>query len=166
LRLDRDEAFTTVRLAPIVSIDLIVEDPGGRILVGLRCNQPAAGTWFVPGGRVLKGETLSGAFSRIALDELSVEATIDDQFFLGVFEHFYGDNFLSIPGVTTHYIALAYVVHLDISLDLLPVSQHREYRWMAKGDLLSDSSVHQNTKAYVEAMLGDERRGNGLASTD
>jgi hypothetical protein len=68
-----DTAFLeVVRNAPLVSIDLIVRDHDGRILVGRRVNQPAKGTWFVPGGSIRKGETLARALARISDAELGV----------------------------------------------------------------------------------------------
>jgi colanic acid biosynthesis protein WcaH len=68
--LSRDDFLAVVTLTPLVSIDLVVVDEEGYILVGKRTNEPAYGTWFVPGGRVNKDETLDAAFERIATDEL------------------------------------------------------------------------------------------------
>ena len=48
--LSREEFLKVVENTPLVSIDLIVQDPQGRILVGYRKNRPAQNTWFVPGG--------------------------------------------------------------------------------------------------------------------
>jgi len=42
-----------VQNIPVVSVDLIVLHKGGVVL-GKRCNEPAKGEWFVPGGRVRK----------------------------------------------------------------------------------------------------------------
>ena len=51
----RHEDFATVvRSAPLVAIDLIVENARGEYLFGQRINRPAQGYWFVPGGRVQK----------------------------------------------------------------------------------------------------------------
>lgn len=52
---------------PLVSLDLLVENGQGEFLLGLRTNRPAQGFWFVPGGRVRKGETLAQAFERLTL---------------------------------------------------------------------------------------------------
>ena len=53
------QAFTEViDRTPLVSIDLVVENEKGEILFGLRKNRPAKDYWFVPGGRILKNETL------------------------------------------------------------------------------------------------------------
>lgn len=58
--------------APLVSIDLLVTDSQGRTLVGRRINPPAAASWFAPGGRVRKDETLDAAFLRLTEAELGV----------------------------------------------------------------------------------------------
>ena len=62
---------TVIRLAPLVSIDLIIRDAADRILLGLRNNEPAKGYFFVPGGIILKDETLADAFTRIMQKEIS-----------------------------------------------------------------------------------------------
>ena len=61
--LSNADFLTVVRLTPLVAIDLIVTDGNRRILLGHRRNRPAQGTWFVPGGRITKNETLDAAFT-------------------------------------------------------------------------------------------------------
>jgi colanic acid biosynthesis protein WcaH len=46
---DDDTFATVIRCAPLVSIDLVLRDPAGRVLVGCRNNEPARGMLFVPG---------------------------------------------------------------------------------------------------------------------
>jgi colanic acid biosynthesis protein WcaH len=59
------EEFTHVaRLAPLVSIDIVVRDANRNVLVALRTNEPAKGTYFVPGGCIRKNETINSAFVR------------------------------------------------------------------------------------------------------
>ncbi|MBW8834431.1 MAG: NUDIX domain-containing protein, partial [Burkholderia sp.] len=87
-----------VRLTPLVAIDLLVRDADGRVLLGHRRNRPARGTWFVPGGRILKDETLDAAFSRIADAELGIaKLARSSARFEGVVEHHYSDNFAGEP---------------------------------------------------------------------
>jgi len=148
MTLDRDAFAAVVRDTPLVSIDLIVRDPAGRVLVGRRTNQPARGCWFVPGGRIRKDERIADAFTRIARDELGIERTVDDAAFRGVFEHLYDTNFAGIGGFGTHYVVLAYDVGLPEPPADLPVDQHSDYRWACPAELLSDPDVHANTKAY------------------
>ena len=46
--LSDDDFAHIVRYAPLVSIDLIVRDLEENVLLGLRANEPAKNTYFVP----------------------------------------------------------------------------------------------------------------------
>ncbi len=142
-----DEKFLSILEAtPLVSIDLLVRDGAGRVLLGKRLNRPAQGFWFVPGGRILKGERVADALVRIAKAELSVAPRASVLF--GAFDHFYPDNFLGKPGVCTHYVVLAYQCVLQDATAIKPDSQHLELQWWQVDDLLASPEVHDNTKAY------------------
>jgi colanic acid biosynthesis protein WcaH len=142
------EVFSVVvRSTPLVSIDLLVRDAEGRLLVGRRRNQPARGCWFVPGGRIGKDERLADAFARITGDELGVSLRREHSRFVGVFEHFYPENALEAPGFGTHYVVLAHEL-VRMTLTTLPAAQHAAYRWLGNAALLADPEVHENTKAY------------------
>ncbi len=134
--------------APLVSIDLILEDQHGKILLGKRSNRPAQNYWFVPGGRIQKNEKLAGAIKRISLTELGVKLTLNDGQLLGAFDHIYDDNFAGIDGINTHYMVLAYNIKLKDDFEIVADEQHSEMKWWSKEDLLNNSGVHQNTKAY------------------
>ncbi len=137
--------------APLVSIDLIVRDAEGRVLVGLRRNEPARDTWFVPGGAIRKNETLDAAFARITAAELGRASARRDARLLGIYEHFYPGNFMQMPGIATHYIVLAHELDLALTGDLpaaLPQDQHGAYRWMSPFELREHPQVHENTRAY------------------
>ena len=112
--LSEADFLDVVRLTPLVSIDLIVTDGTRRVLVGQRRNRPAQGTWFVPGGRIKKDESIDTAFTRIVNDELGVASVERSSSRLyGVYEHRYADNFAGAPGITTHYIVIAYAMNLS-----------------------------------------------------
>ena len=138
-----------VKYSPLISIDLIVELEG-RILLGLRNNRPAQGFWFVPGGRIAKEHNLPQAYRYITGLELGAELDIQDTAFLGVYDHFYDDNFSGSPGLGTHYIVLAYKIFLHEPLPALPVEQHSAYRYWDLDELLHAADVHPNTKAYFD----------------
>jgi len=144
-----DELFGLVtRHRPIVCIDLLVRDQAGRLLVGLRKNRPAQGTWFVPGGNVRKNERLDQAFKRISLAELGTAFARSDARFAGVFEHFYPDNSLDEPDYGTHNIALAYELSVDRNAVAVPPDQHSDIRWIANDEALADPLVNEYTKDY------------------
>ena len=103
-----DDWATIVANVPIVSVDLLVKHDDG-VVFGKRTNAPAEGYWFVPGGRVQKGETRREAVHRVAADELGVSVTITES--LGAFEHFY--ETADVDGLESkHYLANGYVVEI------------------------------------------------------
>jgi colanic acid biosynthesis protein WcaH len=143
-----DEFAHIVRLAPLVSIDLIIRDNEQKVLVALRTNEPAKGAYFVPGGCIRKNETIESAFLRILEKETGCRAHFADARFLGVFQHFYPTNRYELSGYGTHYVVLAYEMRFAgrpmITLD----GQHSGYRWMNEVELKTALDVHDNTKAY------------------
>jgi colanic acid biosynthesis protein WcaH len=138
-----------VRYSPLISIDLIVELEG-KFLLGLRNNRPAQGYWFVPGGRIAKEHSLPQAYRYITRLELGVELDIQDASFLGVYDHFYDDNFSGSPDMGTHYIVLAFKITISEPLPALPPDQHSAYRYWDLDELLKAQDVHPNTKAYFD----------------
>jgi colanic acid biosynthesis protein WcaH len=141
--------LNVIRLTPLVAIDLIVNDGNRRVLLGHRKNRPARGTWFVPGGRITKGETLDTAFTRIVRDELGIASVQRSSArFCGVFEHLYDENFAGVPDISTHYVVLAYSITLGGSVPMGRFDQHSDYAWVFPTDLLSRPDVHDDTKGY------------------
>jgi colanic acid biosynthesis protein WcaH len=148
LALPQEVFATVVRHAPLVSIDLIVRDPAGALLLGRRVNRPAQGFWFVPGGRVRKGESLDDAFARIACDELGAALRRADCRFTGVYEHMYPDHFGGAD-FGTHYVVLAYEVQMAPAALRLPTVQHEAYVWLGAEEMRRRDDVHGYTKAYA-----------------
>jgi colanic acid biosynthesis protein WcaH len=64
------------KVLPILCVDVIVRDGRGRILLIKRLKEPMKGRWWVIGGRVYKGETLTKAARRKVLEETGVEVEI------------------------------------------------------------------------------------------
>ena len=137
-----------VRLAPLVSIDLIIRNARGEVLLGLRNNEPAKGLFFVPGGIIRKQERLHEAFARILKRETNYDARLEDARLLGVYEHFYDANSFGDENFGTHYVVLAHELKLADASALKSDAQHSEMRWWDERDLLASDQVHENTKAY------------------
>ena len=146
-----DEIFKSViQHTPLISIDLIVRNAQGQVLLGKRVNAPAKGYWFVPGGRMRKNETLDDAFVRLVREELGIESGITraDAKFLGVFEHFYDDCVFG-DDVSTHYVVFAHELCLR-SVDKLPMHQHKHFKLFNKIEILEDNLVNMYTKNYFK----------------
>jgi colanic acid biosynthesis protein WcaH len=131
---------------PLVSIDLLVEDEQGKFLLGYRKNRPAQHYWFVPGGRIQKNESLDSAFKRLTKQELGTELSIEQATLLGPFDHFYDDCVFG-SDISTHYVAIAYKLKID-NLQSLPDQQQSDYRWYRASEIILDTNIHKNTKAY------------------
>ena len=175
--LEAGDFLQVVKMTPLVSIDLIVSDYAGRVLVGHRRNRPALGTWFVPGGRIRKNESLHAALRRICEDELALSLPSDSWRLQGVYEHFYEDNFEGetdhgatdhdttdrrTTDRTTHYVVLAYLAQLpahlgglqaEDRLGRLPTDQHSDYRWAHPRAMAQDGTVHPYTRAYFTEQM-------------
>jgi len=156
-----DELFSSiVSNTPLVSIDLVVRNSEGMILLGQRTNRPALGKWFVPGGRIYKDESISDAFFRLTQEELGMDIPLNDGKFIGVYEHFYPDNY-SGEAFSTHYVVLGYQLELDVSLNKLPQIQHDHYRWWERKDVMDSEEVHLHSRWYLDASRGIKNNGNG-----
>ena len=148
--LDKETFSTVIESTPLVSIDLVVTNEHGQALLGQRLNRPAKGFWFVPGGRILKDESLADAFKRLTKEELGTEFAIDDAKLLGPYDHFYDDNVFGNQ-FRTHYVAIAYQLVVKASELKLPMDvQHDAYQWVEVNDLLNREDVHIHTKWYFE----------------
>ena len=144
-----------VAALPLVSVDWVLTNPAGELLVGQRLNAPARGAWFTPGGRIRKGEPLAAALRRVAAEELGLaeeraSALAQRGEPMGAWDHFYPDAAFS-PAVPTHYVNLPYTARLteaEVNALGLPVGeQHGHWQWIPLGQ--AADTVHEHVKPYV-----------------
>jgi colanic acid biosynthesis protein WcaH len=118
-------------------------------LLGRRNFEPAKGSYFVPGGRILKDEPIRDAFSRLLRHELGLDGvSIDAACFAGVYEHFYPSSRYGPDGSTTHYVVLAYALNVHPSSRIISDDQHSSLDWVPEDEVLGMPEVHELTKAY------------------
>jgi colanic acid biosynthesis protein WcaH len=154
IALSDNEFIQLIKNAPLIAIDLIVKNNKGEILLGLRKNSPAKSRWFVPGGRIRKGEKLDDAFRRITKNELNQSFDRGKAKLLNIYEHIYeNENKYSIEGLDTHYVVISYVIEDTQTLYLVENDQHSKFIWMNVEELLSNDSVHIYTKYYFNGDL-------------
>jgi colanic acid biosynthesis protein WcaH len=147
-QLSEEDFANVIRYAPLVSIDLIVRNHQGQVLLGKRRNAPAKEFWFVPGGRIYKGEQLATALKRVLQEELGVDSSPQTASFLGVYDHIYEDNVFDDPSFGTHYVVLAHQLELEILPEILPTEEHLSYQWWEIEQLKNSPEVHPYTHAY------------------
>lgn len=146
--LDENTFSTVLESTPLVSIDLLIKNENNEYLLGERINRPAKGFWFVPGGRILKSETLKAAFERLTLAEIGKCYPMESARLLGPYDHIYSDSVLG-EHISTHYVAIAYEFEVE-KLGTLPTNQHSSYLWMTADKIMTSENVHDNTKAYFK----------------
>ena len=148
MKIDKKHVLEIIEATPLVSIDLVIRNPSNKVLLGKRNNRPAMGYWFVPGGRIIKNETINQALKRISEVELGQDLSTKARSLLGAYDHIYEDNFLNVKGINTHYVVLAFVIALQQEIEVKSDEQHTELKWWEIDKLLQDQTVHQNTKVY------------------
>jgi colanic acid biosynthesis protein WcaH len=149
--LDKETFSTVIANTPLISIDLIVRNSDDKVLLGQRVNKPAKNSWFVPGGRIFKDETIEKAFKRITQDELGIQCHIKSASFKGVYQHFYEDNVFG-DEFSTHYIVMAF--ELRLTNTPMTNTQHEKYLWFTQNELLNSDDVYFFVKDYFDEKKG------------
>lgn len=152
MKLPEETFLNIVKHTPLVAIDLIIENENKEVLIGLRKNEPAKNTWFVPGGRILKGETLEDALKRLLQEELGIQTFSGSYKIMGVYTHHYDTCFYTKNPyeTSTHYIVIPvhFTMHkASINIESMK-EQHHDVKWKTCTHILTDDNVHLNTKHY------------------
>ena len=111
-----------IEVLPILCVDgFIIKDD--KILLLKRNNYPALGEWWVPGGRVIKNETLNEAIIRKIKDEIQLDSEVIRQ--IGITETIFE---------TKHTINICFLVSID-SDNIVLNSEHSEFKWVSLNEL-------------------------------
>ncbi len=154
--LDSSDFKFIVQKTNLTAIDVVIKFED-TYLLGKRNNSPAKGFLFVPGGRIFKNETLKDGFQRIIKSELGLNKENLNFVPIGVFDHLYPtENTFEEEGFGTHYIIIAVQIELDKKSDIQLDSQHCDYQFMTKDEILKNDQVHSFTKAYFQTSSSNE----------
>jgi colanic acid biosynthesis protein WcaH len=128
MKLPFEEYRKVLSSVPIVCVDCVVMNERREILLVKRKNEPLKGEFWVPGGRVHKGEKLVDAVHRKMREELGVDVEIIEN--IGFFEEFFDKTAEEAEG-GVHSISIVYLVKpksCDFKLD----DQSAEFAWFAE----------------------------------
>lgn len=144
----------TVQYFPTVSINLVIQNDAGEFLFVKRKNNPAKGLFWVPGGRILAGETLAVGATRILHEETGIDTKIDTvphTFFEEIFSTANfdeSDRSLYPPEVHhVHYLATAVYIRVHKNEHITLDHQSSEYLWSK--DIPNN---HQYLKQYFDLV--------------
>lgn len=123
---------------PIACVDVAIMSNGSILLVK-RNDAPATGQWWLPGGRVLKGEMMRDTARRKAYEEVGLDCHIGP--IVHTAETIFEDGPNGIPVHSINSCFLAYSADNKVRLD----SHHSGYRWV--------SSISDELHPYVKDCL-------------
>lgn len=98
-RLSEEEYKYIFNRVPRICVDVLIRKDNGIILTK-RDIEPNKGTWHIPGGRLMRYESIQQAIDRIASKEVGVKVTTEK--FLGYIEYIHDGSFV-------HSVSLAFL---------------------------------------------------------
>ncbi len=126
---------------PIVCVDVAIVSNSGVLLVRRR-DAPARDQFWLPGGRVNKGEMLREAAARKARDETGIVCRVGPLIYTDetIFED--GPGGIAVHSVNTCFKLFTRRTSVPIVLD----EHHQEWIWATE--------IDKNLHPYVQACLG------------
>ncbi len=130
---------------PIICVDVfLLNTKTNRYLVVFRNNRPAKDVFFIPGGRLCKGETFFEAARRKCQQELGINAT--PQVVLGVNNLIFPDSEWGTAGHTPSVLVFATCEMEEEDSLKLDKMQHTIYRWCS---IFEPSNVDYTERARL-----------------
>jgi colanic acid biosynthesis protein WcaH len=161
MRLAVEQFKNVVRDTVLVALDLLLINERGEVLVGRRLNAPARNYLFVPGGRIMKGESVAAALQRVVMEEVGLNLSSDEFVLQGIYDHCYEDNCFGDPDISTQYVVIACRCRIRPGASVVADQQHESLRFVPIADLLADSQTHPYTKSYFVENASNLFLGEG-----
>jgi colanic acid biosynthesis protein WcaH len=114
---------------PIACVDVAIVYNGCVLLVR-REDAPARGQWWVPGGRVVKGETMRQTARRKAREEVGLDCHVGP--IIHTAETIFPDGPRGIPVHSINACFLLYPTHDSAGPAVKLDTHHAEWRWEEK----------------------------------
>jgi len=124
------------QLMPLPCVDLLILHKG-RLLLMLRKNEPGEGEWFVPGGRILHGETIEEAVLRNLKDETGLTPVKIER--IDVMEHIWAH---------THTVTVFHRIIVSTS-NVVMNDEHSEYKWVKE--------IPEKTHSFLLHMIKEAK---------
>lgn len=131
------QSVGTIGSMRTLAASAVVKNAEGQVLLVLRANEPDAGCWTIPGGRVEPGETLEDAAVREAFEETGLRMTVEHE--VGTLDVANGpDEVFEIHDFLAHVVAG----------DLVAGDDAADVGWFGREDL-EDMPLTPNLLAYL-----------------
>jgi len=132
-----------LEVMPIPCVDVCIVNQQNQILLIRRKDEPEKNMWWVPGGRVFKGEMMKDTAKRKALEETGINCEVSHIIHTAETVFSTGPNNIPVHSVNVCY--LAYPTNKDI---IVTLDNHSStYMWIKELD--SSWQLHP----YVQSCL-------------
>jgi 8-oxo-dGTP diphosphatase len=146
MRVPEDLYLRILQVMPIPCVDLLVVDDAGKVLLLLRRNDPAAGQWWFPGGRVLFGEARRDAAKRKLEEECGLFSTQFEE--MGTFDVFFDIG----RHERAHSITTLFRVRVGTGHDIRLDHQSAEACWLTPSEWLG-RQLHPFIREFLGAQI-------------
>ena len=123
-----DEYARIVEILPVLCVDVMLFNRRGECLLVKRRNEPLKGQWWVIGGRVHKGETLSQAAIRKIREESGLSLSSVEP--VGYYEETSHVNRFGSP-TPLHTVSVVFTAAIDDSASIKLDDQSSEWKYSA-----------------------------------
>ena len=134
---------------PIPTVDILFVNSKDELLLGKRNNEPLMWIYYIPGGRVNKGEWSLNAAKRKVNEELGIDIDISRLQFIWVYDDIFDNS--AFAGISTHCIPVTYMYRLlahEIDQFALADNQHTDLRFFS----LDDPTLHEMIRLRITDM--------------
>jgi ADP-ribose pyrophosphatase YjhB (NUDIX family) len=135
-----------LRVMPIPCVDLLVVDDAGDVLLLLRRNEPAAGQWWFPGGRVQFGEQRGDAAKRKLEEECGLSSTRFEE--IGTFDILLDSG----PNQRSHAITSLFKVQVASGQSIRLDPQSSDACWLTPREWLG-RELHPFVRSGLSAIV-------------
>lgn len=145
--LSPEKYLAVISMTHVVTVDLLIKNRDGKIMLCKHKNAPVKGFYFVPGGTIYKDETVKEGAYRMLLWEFGINIKLRSRC---VSEHIYDTNFCDARDskgniISTRYICFAFDADLDENIF---EEQHSDILWLTPEEILTREDVHEYIKLY------------------
>ncbi len=145
--ISQDQYNEIIFLIPIVCVDVaIVYD--NKVLLIKRRDEPAKGEWWLPGGRLYKGETLTDCALRKAKEETGLDCI------LGPMIHYASTDFGTVHSVNFVYLLFASDDNVKLDDTCLDCGWMKTYSSQMFGKVLHPYVRQCLSKAFDYLQVG------------
>lgn len=131
-----------LRSVPIACVDIAIVSDGSILLIKRR-DPPALGQWWVPGGRVLKGERMRETARRKAREEVGIACHVGP--IIHTAETIFPDGPRQIPVHSINSCFLLYPVEVVSKVRVELDRHHADWMWV--------NAVPEDVHPYVKKCL-------------